>query len=53
MGAKYLPTKKDLKFNQRFDKKDLLPKSAFKKPGVAKAAPAVNSAKDVGKDKAK
>jgi len=31
MGAKYLPSKKDLKANQRFIQKQLLPKSAFKK----------------------
>ncbi len=39
MGAKYLPTKKDLKANQRFIQKQLLPKSQFKKPGVDQPAP--------------
>ena len=34
MGAKYLPSKKDLKANQRFAQKQLLPKSSFKKPGA-------------------
>lgn len=32
MGAKYLPTKKDLKASQRFQQKQNLPKSLFKKP---------------------
>jgi hypothetical protein len=32
MGAKYLPSKKDLKANQRFQQKQYLPKSQFKKP---------------------
>ncbi len=44
MGAKYLPSKKDLKATQRYQQKTLLPKSSFKKPGltppVAPAAPA-------------
>lgn len=39
MGAKYLPSKKDLKANQRFIQKQLLPKSKFKKPGADQAAP--------------
>lgn len=32
MGAKYLPTTKDQKANQRFQQKQNLPKSLFKKP---------------------
>ncbi len=39
MGAKYLPTKKDLKANLRFQKKQYLPKSQFKKPGDIPPAP--------------
>lgn len=39
MGAKYLPTKKDAKLNQRFMNKQLLPKSQFKKPDVKQPAP--------------
>ena len=39
MGAKYLPTKKDLKASERFYKKQTLPKSPFKKPSVVQPAP--------------
>ena len=39
MGAKYLPTKKDLKASQRFQKKDTLPKSPFKKPTGVPSTP--------------
>lgn len=39
MGAKYLPTIKDLKASQRFQQKQTLPKSPFKKPDAAPAAP--------------
>ena len=39
MGAKYLPTKKDLKALKRFQKKDTLPKSLFKKPTGTQPAP--------------
>jgi len=38
MGAKYLPTKKDAKLNQRFANKQLLPKSQFKKPDAKQPA---------------
>jgi hypothetical protein len=40
MGAKYLPSKKDAKLNQRFANKQLLPKSQFKKPDAKQPAPA-------------
>jgi hypothetical protein len=39
MGAKYLPSKKDLKANLRFQKKQYLPKSQFKKPELNPPAP--------------
>jgi hypothetical protein len=39
MGAKYLPSKKDLKANQRFQNKQYLPKSQFKKPDATQPAP--------------
>ncbi len=39
MGAKYLPSKKDLKANLRFQKKQYLPKSQFKKPELEQPAP--------------
>lgn len=39
MGAKYLPTKKDLKATQRYQQKQLLPKSAFQKPSALPPAP--------------
>jgi hypothetical protein len=45
MGAKYLPSKKDAKLNQRFANKQLLPKSQFKKPGANPTAPAAPKAK--------
>lgn len=37
MGAKYVPTIKDLKANQRFQQKQTLPKSPFKKPSALPA----------------
>jgi hypothetical protein len=43
MGQKYLPTVKDLKASQRFQQKQNLPKSMFKK------APAVQPAKQGNK----
>ena len=39
MGAKYVPTIKDLKASQRFQQKQNLPKSQFKKQPAPKAAP--------------
>ena len=38
MAQKYLPTVKDLKASQRFQKKNTLPKSPFKKPTDTQAA---------------
>ena len=38
MGQKYLPTVKDLKASQRFQKKQTLPKSPFKKPSDSPSA---------------
>ena len=34
MGAKYIPSVKDLKAAQRFQQKQTLPKSQFKKPAT-------------------
>ncbi len=39
MGAKYLPSKKDLKASERFIKKQYLPKSQFKKPSGDQPTP--------------
>jgi len=38
MGAKYLPSKKDLKATQRYQQKSLLPKSTFRKPSATPPA---------------
>lgn len=38
MGAKYIPSVKDLKASQRFQQKQLLPKSKFIKPSAKPAA---------------
>lgn len=38
MGAKYLPTIKDIKASQRFQQKQNLPKSPFKKPSALQPA---------------
>ena len=36
MAQKYIPTIKDLKASQRFQQKQNLPKSTFKKPALQK-----------------
>lgn len=41
MGAKYLPTKKDMEAARRFQNKQCLPKSAFKKNAGPAAAASV------------